>query len=359
MNMLKTALAALCMALAPAAAQAQQPAPAPAAAAPAAEAEAGAAAGNAATPAADAEAAKPAFPEAKPVDGIGQPVNGAIGLQPQVTKLGGEAHWMHDYILMPIMTIISLFVLLLMLWVVARYRAKANPVPSKTTHNTFIEVVWTLVPVLILVGIAIPSISLLARQYKPAPKDAVTLKAIGNQWYWGYEYPDHGIELTANMLPEDEAKKKGEPALLAVDNRVVLPVGVPIKVLVTANDVIHSWAVPAFWIKMDAVPGRTNEVSFTIDKPGVYYGQCSELCGARHAYMPIAVEAVPPQQFAAWVRAKGGKMPAEKAAEEAAAAESANAADAANAAAASNAAEAAPAANAANATNAAAAATGS
>ena len=369
MNMLKTALAALCMALAPAAAQAQQPATAPAAAATAAGAEAGtaadnaatpAAAENAATPAANAEAATPGFPEAKPVDGIGQPVNGAIGLQPQVTKLGGEAHWMHDYILMPIMTIISLLVLLLMLWVVARYRAKANPVPSKTTHNTFIEVIWTLVPVLILVGIAIPSISLLARQYKPAPKDAVTLKAIGNQWYWGYEYPDHGIELTANMLPEDEAKKRGEPALLAADNRVILPVGVPIKVLVTANDVIHSWAVPAFWIKMDAVPGRTNEVTFTIDKPGVYYGQCSELCGARHAYMPIAVEAVSPQQFAAWVKTKGGKMPAEKAAEEAAAAaaEAANAANTANAAAASNAAE-APAANAANATNAAAAATGS
>jgi len=357
MNMLKTALAALCMALAPAAAQAQQPAPAPAVAAPAANAEAGAAAENAATPAANAADAAPAFPMAKPVDGIGQPVDGAYGIQPQVTTLGNEALWMHDYLLVPLMVIISLFVLLLMLWVSVRYRAKANPVPSKTTHNTFIEVIWTLFPVLILVGIAIPSISLLARQYKPAPKEAVTLKAIGNQWYWGYEYPDHGIELTANMLPADEAKARGEPALLAADNRVILPVGVPIKVLVTANDVIHSWAVPAFWIKMDAVPGRTNEVTFTIDKPGVYYGQCSELCGARHAYMPIAVEAVSPEQFAAWVKTKGGKMPAEKAAEEAAAAaEAANAANATNAAAASNAAEAAPAANA---TNAAAAATGS
>jgi len=366
MNMLKTALAALCMALAPAAAQAQQPAPAAAATAPAAAAEAAnadaganAAADNAATPAANAADAAPAFPMAKPVDGIGQPVDGAFGIQPQVTTLGGEALWMHDYILVPLMFIISLFVLLLMLWVAVRYRAKANPVPSKTTHNTFIEVVWTLIPVLILVGIAIPSISLLARQYKPAPKEAVTLKAIGNQWYWGYEYPDHGIELTANMLPEDEAKKRGEPALLAVDNRVVLPVGVPIKVLVTANDVIHSWAVPAFWIKMDAVPGRTNEVTFTIDKPGVYYGQCSELCGARHAYMPIAVEAVSPEQFAVWVKTKGGKMPAEKAAEEAAAAEAANAASAANAANAADAGNAAEAAPAANATNAAAAATGS
>jgi hypothetical protein len=199
MNMLKTALAALCMAIAPAAALAQQPAPAPAATAPAAAAEtanadAGAAADNAAAPAANAADAAPAFPRAKPVDGIGQPVDGAFGIQPQVTTLGEEALWMHDYILVPLMFVISLFVLLLMLWVAARYRAKANPVPSKTTHNTFIEVIWTLVPVLILVGIAIPSISLLARQYKPAPKEAVTLKAIGNQWYWGYEYPDHGHE---------------------------------------------------------------------------------------------------------------------------------------------------------------------
>lgn len=249
------------------------------------------------------------FPQAAPVDGIGQPVDEALGIQPQVTELGLEALWIHDWVLMPVMVGISLFVLGLMLWVAVRYRAKANPTPSKTTHNTFVEVVWTLVPVLILVAIAIPSISLLARQYTPAPANAVTIKAIGNQWYWGYEYPDHGIDITANMLPDDVAKQRGEPRLLAVDNRVVVPVGVPIKMLVTANDVIHSWAVPAFWVKMDAVPGRINEVTFQVDKPGVYYGQCSELCGARHAYMPIAVEAVAPAQFAAWVASKGGNMP--------------------------------------------------
>lgn len=360
MNMFKSALLALSLAMTPSAVMAQEAAPAPVSApaaetaAPAAAAVGGDASGNA--------VAAAAFPEARPVDGIGQPVDGAMGIQPQVTVLGQDALWMHDVLLMPIMAGISILVLGLLFWVAFRYRAKANPVPSKTSHNTFIEVIWTLVPVLILVAIAIPSISLLARQYEPAPKNAITLKAIGNQWNWTYEYPDHGIEFTANMLPDDEAKARGEPRLLAADNRVVLPVGVPIKLLTTASDVIHSWAMPAFWIKLDAVPGRTNETGFTIDKPGVYYGQCSELCGDRHAYMPIAVEAVSPAQFEAWVRSKGGKMPAEKAAEEAAAkaAEAANAAAAAaNAAApAETSANVAAAAPAADATNAAAAATG-
>lgn len=264
-------------------------------------------------PAASAEAtpkaAETTIGTSAPVDGIGQPVPGGYTLQPQVTENGEYGLWMHDYILMPVMVIISLFVLGLMLWVVARFRAKANPVPSKTTHNTFIEVVWTLIPVLILVGIAIPSIKLLANQFTPPPADAVTLKAIGNQWYWSYEYPDHGIELTANMLPEDQARARKEPAQLAVDNRVVLPVNTPIKLLTTANDVIHAWALPAFWIKLDAVPGRTNETSFTVTKTGVYYGQCSELCGDRHGYMPIGVEVVSKEDFAAWIKAKGGKMP--------------------------------------------------
>lgn len=250
-----------------------------------------------------------------PVDGIGQPVPGGYTLQPQVTEDGQYGLWMHDYLLMPMMVGISLFVLGLMFWVVARFRRKANPVASKTTHNTFIEVVWTLVPVLILVGIAIPSIKLLASQYTPAPANAITLKAIGNQWYWTYEYPDHGVELTANMLSDEEARKRKEPAQLAVDNRVVLPVNTPIKLLTTANDVIHAWALPAFWIKMDAVPGRTNETSFTVTKTGVYYGQCSELCGDKHGYMPIGVEVVSKEDFAEWIRAKGGKMPGDAAAE--------------------------------------------
>jgi len=250
--------------------------------------------------------------------GVGQPVDGKLGLQPQFSPNGRRAAHMHDVILMPIITAISVLVLVLLLWCVFRYRRAANPVPSRTSHNTVLEVFWTLAPVLILVIIAIPSIGLLQAQFKPAPDNAVTLKATGNQWYWTYEYPDLGdIQITSNILKEKDEVQPGErfrtdadgPKLLAVDNRVVLPVGVPIRLITTAADVIHSWAVPAFWIKLDAVPGRLNETSFTIDKPGLYFGQCSELCGANHAFMPIVVEAVPPAEFAAWVRAKGGKMP--------------------------------------------------
>lgn len=253
-----------------------------------------------------------------PTPGVGQPTPGTVGLQPQVTKNGVFAHWMHNAILMPTITAVSLLVLALLFWVVFRYRRAANPVPSKTSHNTVIEIIWTLAPVIILVLIAVPSIGLLSAQFKPAPAGAVTIKAIGNQWYWTYQYPDNGgFEVTANMLKEAKDVGAGErartdadgPRLLATDNRIVLPVGVPIRLITTANDVIHSWAVPAFWIKLDAIPGRLNETSFTIDKPGLYFGQCSELCGARHAFMPIAVQAVSPAQFAAWVRAKGGTMP--------------------------------------------------
>ena len=252
---------------------------------------------------------------------VGHPIAGRFGLQPQVTTNGQFAHWFHDSILVPLIVAICVLVLLLLVWVVVRYRRSANPVPSKTSHNTVIEVIWTLAPVIILVLIAVPSIGLLQAQFKPAPAGAVTLKAIGNQWYWSYQYPDNGgFEVTANMLKEKDQVAKGErfrtdadgPRLLAVDNRIVLPVGVPIRLITTSQDVIHSWAVPAFWIKLDAVPGRLNETSFTIKEPGLYFGQCSELCGARHAFMPIAVEAVPPAQFAAWVRAKGGTMPGAK-----------------------------------------------
>lgn len=251
--------------------------------------------------------------ELKPVAGIGQPISEAYGVQPQVTKNGQFALWMHNVILMPIIVAISVLVLGLLLWVAFRYRKAVNPIPSKTSHNTLIEVIWTLAPVLILVGIAIPSIGLLAAQYKPVGKNAVTVKATGNQWFWSYTYPDHGdFEVVSNMLPDDQAKARGEPRLLAVDNRMVVPVGVPIRVLTTSVDVIHAFAVPAFWTKMDAVPGRINETSFTVERPGVYYGQCSELCGARHGFMPIAVEAVSPAQFAQWIASKGGKMPGNK-----------------------------------------------
>lgn len=253
------------------------------------------------------------------VDAVkGHPNDGVYGLQTQVTRNGEFARWFHNTVLFPVITLISLLVLGLLIYVVLRFRKAANPVPSKTSHNTVIEVAWTLIPVIALVMIAVPSIGLLQAQFKPAPAGAITLKATGNQWYWTYNYPDLGdFEITANMLKEQSQTNAGEryrtaadgPRLLAADNRVVLPVGVPIRLITTAADVIHSWAVPAFWIKLDAVPGRLNETSFTIEKPGVYFGQCSELCGARHGFMPIAVEAVDKATFAAWVTAKGGKLP--------------------------------------------------
>ena len=239
---------------------------------------------------------------------VGQPTQD-WGFQPQVTPIGQEAAWFHNVILMPLITIISVFVLLLLLYVIVRFRRSANPTPSRTTHNTLLEVAWTLVPVLILVAIAVPSIRLLAHQYSP-PKADLTVKVTGNQWYWTYSYPDHGdFEIVSNMLSEEEAKRRGEPRLLAVDERVVVPVGATVKLIVTSADGIHSWGIPAFWVKMDAVPGRLNETWFKADRPGVFYGQCFELCGARHAYMPIAVEVLPPAQFAAWVASKGGTMP--------------------------------------------------
>ncbi|WP_374146714.1 cytochrome c oxidase subunit II [Sphingomonas sp. 28-63-12] len=256
-------------------------------------------------------------PDIRPVDHIGQPTDKYIGVQAQVTPNGRRAAWMHNDILVPVITIISVFVLLLLFWVMWRYRRAANPVASKTSHNTMIEVIWTLAPVVILVLIAVPSIGLLQAQYKPAPANAITLKAIGNQWYWSYQYPDNGgFEITSNMLKEknmvtgeERARTDADgPPLLATDNRIVLPVGVPIRLLTTSNDVIHAWAMPAFWIKLDAIPGRINETSFTIEKPGVYFGQCSELCGARHGFMPITVAAVDKATFDKWVIAKGGTV---------------------------------------------------
>lgn len=304
---------------APAATQSTAPAPgAPGEGAPAAAAPTAAAPAPAAAKPADPTLDAAGQPLLKVRDGIGQPTNRAIGIQHQATELGESAEWFHNVILLPVITIISLFVLGLLGWVVLRYRRGANPTPSKTSHNTLIEVIWTAAPVIILALIAIPSIRLLAAQYEPAPDNAVTLKAIGNQWYWTYEFPDHGgFSVTANMLKEKSEVPAGQrfrtdadgPRLLAVDNRIVLPVGVPIRLITTANDVIHSWAMPAFWVKLDAVPGRLNEKSFTIKEPGLYFGQCSELCGARHAYMPIAVEAVAPDVFARWVASKGGTMP--------------------------------------------------
>jgi cytochrome c oxidase subunit II len=278
--------------------------------------------------AAAAPAGEGSYMPMAPTKGKGMPTSyqddalKSLTFQDQYSADGDYALWMHDAILLPVITLISLLVLGLLLYVVVRFNRRANPVASRTTHNTIIEVVWTIVPVIILLIIAVPSITLLARQYETPPADAVTIKATGYQWYWGYTYPDHGeIEIVSNMLDEAEAVRRGEPGQLAVDNRMVVPAGVPLRIQTTASDVIHAFAVPSLWFKMDAVPGRLNEKMLTIKEPGVYYGQCSELCGARHAYMPIAVEALPPAEFAAWVRAQGGAMPGE--------AEAAQAADAA------------------------------
>lgn len=308
MNRIDAAIVALGLILVPASLMAQAPtktAPAPVAAA-ATPVVAAPAVTEAAAPA--AKLAETTIGTSRPDPSIGQPIEGKIGLQPQVTANGERAARMHDMLTVVVMVPISLFVLGLLFWIVLRYRRAVNPVASKTSHNTFIEVVWTVVPVLILVGISIPSISLLAAQFKPAPKNAITLKAIGNQWLWEHEYPDYGVKVTSKMLSDEENAKRGEPRMLGVDNRIVLPVNTPIKLLTTANDVIHSWAVPAFWIKLDAVPGRINETSFTVEKTGVYYGQCSELCGIKHSAMPIAVEVVSRPQFDEWIAAKGGKL---------------------------------------------------
>lgn len=245
---------------------------------------------------------------------VGQPTPWALGLQPSVTPVKDKMHFFHNSLLLPIITAISLFVLLLMIVAVARFRASKNPTPSRTTHNTMLEVVWTLIPVLILVAIVIPSMKMLYfvdRTHNPE----MTLKVTGYQWYWGYSYPDQGIEeFTANMVPTDELKD-GQPRLLATDNEVVLPIDTDVRILVTGNDVIHSWAVPAFGVKTDAVPGRSNETWVNIEKEGVYYGQCSEICGVNHAFMPIQVRAVSKEAFAEWVKSKGGSMkPAEAAA---------------------------------------------
>ena len=252
-----------------------------------------------------------------PTADIGEPTPGGIAIQPQVTELGREAQSFHNNWLLLLCAVISVFVLVLLLYTLFKFNRKANPTPSRTSHNTAIEVIWTLVPVLILVAIAIPSIGLLRKQYSPPPAD-LTVKVIGNQWYWTYQYPDNGgFEIVANMLKEKDQVKAGEryrtdadgPKLLAADERIVIPAGKIVKFIVTSNDVIHSFAVPAFWTKIDANPGRLNETWVKVDRPGVYFGQCSELCGARHGFMPIAVQVVSPAEFAQWIASKGGTMP--------------------------------------------------
>lgn len=242
---------------------------------------------------------------------VGQPTPGGIGLQPAASPLKVEAHMFHDVILMPIITGISLLVLGLLLWIVVRYNKRANPVPAKWSHNTLIEIIWTVVPVLVLVFIALFSFRLLFA-YHDMPEPDLTVKVTGNQWNWAYEYPDQGVpEYISNMVPEGELAERGIPQSLyrlAADEPMVVPVGKTVRLLVTAADVIHAVALPAFGLKTDAVPGRVNETWFRADRTGVFYGQCSELCGVDHAFMPIQINVVTEAEFAAWVASKGGSM---------------------------------------------------
>lgn len=242
---------------------------------------------------------------------LGQPTPGQLGLPVPVTPIAHEIHAFHDLVNLIIIAI-TIFVLLLMVYVAFRFSEKRNPTPSTTTHHTVLEIAWTVVPILILVVIAIPSFKLLMNQYT-YPKADLTIKAIGNAWFWEHQYPDQGNFLvTSNMLSDDEVAervKKGIPAprLLAVDNEVVVPVNKVVHVLVTSNDVIHNWTIQSFGSKIDAVPGRLTSTWFKAEKEGVFYGQCSELCGMNHAFMPIAVRVVSDAVFAEWSGAMKAK----------------------------------------------------
>ena len=242
---------------------------------------------------------------------VGQPTDGALGLQPAASPLKVEAHFFHDVVLMPIVTGICLLVLGLIIWIVIRYNKKSNPVPARWSHNTLVEVIWTVVPVLILVFISLFSFRLLFN-YHDMPEPDLTVKVTGNQWNWAYEYPDQGVpEYISNMLPEEELAERGMPHSLyrlAADEPMVVPVGANVRLLVTAADVIHAVALPAFGLKTDAVPGRVNETWFRADRTGVFYGQCSELCGVDHAFMPLQINVVTRAEFATWVASKGGSM---------------------------------------------------
>lgn len=248
---------------------------------------------------------------------IGIPTPGGTGYQPAVTPVAEDIHWLSNFMHL-IMIGIVVLVTALIAYAVWRFSADRNPEPAKFTHNARLEVLWTAIPVVILVIIAIPSLQLLDKQMR-TPESDLTIKAIGNQWYWSYEYPDAEFAFDSFMvapgfsswdavMADDAGREAVEAAgvtretwLLATDTAVVVPVGATVRLLVTASDVIHSWAMPAFGVKMDGIPGRLNETWFRVDVPGVYYGQCSELCGKDHAYMPITVKAVPQAEYEAWL----------------------------------------------------------
>ena len=233
---------------------------------------------------------------------IGQPRPWQIGLQDAASPVMERIVWFYNDFLLVIVTVITLFVTALLIYCMIRFSARNNPTPSKTTHNTLLEVVWTIVPILILVVIAVPSFKLLYFDRTTPPAD-MTIKATGNQWYWTFEYLDDdtkGIEFDSIMLEDDELKP-GQPRLLAVDNNVVVPVNKVVRIQVTASDVIHAIGLPAFGLKIDAIPGRLNETWFKATKTGTFYGQCSELCGLRHAFMPLAIKVVSEEEYKLWV----------------------------------------------------------
>jgi len=228
-----------------------------------------------------------------------QPKEWQLGFQNPASDGMRDIVNFHNNLLLPIIVAISVFVLFLMLYACVRFRASANPNPSKRTHNVTVEILWTLIPCLILIVMAVPSFKILYKQ-DTIPKADITIKAIGYQWYWGYEYPDENIIFDSYMVEEKDLRAD-QPRLLAVDNEVVVPVNKVVKVLITANDVLHAWALPSFGVKRDAVPGRINETWFKAEKEGTYYGQCSELCGIKHAFMPITVIVVSEEEYQDWL----------------------------------------------------------
>ena len=228
-----------------------------------------------------------------------QPKDWQLGFQEAASETMREIVNFHDNLLLPIIIAISVFVLFLMIYTCVRYRASKNPNPSRTTHNFAVEILWTLIPCLILIVMAVPSFQILYKQ-DAIPKADLTIKAVGYQWYWGYEYPDENIIFESYMVKEEDLKEN-QPRLLTVDNEVVVPVNKVVKVLITANDVLHAWALPSFGVKRDAVPGRINETWFKAEKVGTYYGQCAELCGIQHAFMPIAVKVVSEEDYVEWL----------------------------------------------------------
>jgi cytochrome c oxidase subunit 2 len=231
-------------------------------------------------------------------EGVGMAEPWQLGFQTAASPIMEQITSFHTYVTI-IITLIALFVLALLIYVMVRYNERANPQPSRATHNTALEIAWTVIPVLVLVAIAIPSFRLLFAQYD-FPKADLHITATGNQWYWSYEYPDHGITFDSIMVPEADLKE-GQPRLLTVDREVVVPVGKNVIVGLKSNDVIHDWALPAFGVKLDAVPGRLQSTWFRAEREGIYYGQCSELCGRNHAFMPIAVRVVSEEEFNGWL----------------------------------------------------------